>query len=83
MRTLAEALDALGGGDLPRTADLLVQRFKGVEESVKQGNWEDAGFLELISREHVGLTSQHERLAAQRGRLMDQQLSKARGPRAG
>ena len=80
MRTLAEALDALGSGDLPRTADLLVQRFKSVEESVKRGNWDEAGFLELISREHVGLTSQNERLAAQRGRLMEQRLVKARGP---
>ena len=80
MRTLAEALDALGSGDLPRTADLLVQRFKSVEESVKRGNWDEAGFLELISREHVGLTSQNERLAAQRGRLMEQRLVKAKGP---
>jgi hypothetical protein len=79
MRTLAEALDCLGSGDLPRTADLLVQRFKSVEESVKRGNWDDAGFLELISREHVGLTSQNERLAAQRGRLMEQRLVKTKG----
>ena len=78
-RTLAEALDCLGSGDLPRTADLLVQRFKSVEESVKRGNWDDAGFLELISREHVGLTSQNERLAAQRGLLMEQRLVKAKG----
>jgi hypothetical protein len=50
-----------------------------VEESVKRGNWDDAGFLELISREHVVLTSQNERLAAQRGHLMEQRLVKAKG----
>ena len=74
MRTLAEALDALGSGDLSRTADLLVQRFKSVEESVKRRNWDDAGFLELISRDQVGLTSPNERLAVQQGRLMEQRL---------
>ena len=37
LRTIAEALDSLGNGNLPKTADLLVQRFKVVEESVKKG----------------------------------------------
>ena len=54
----AEALDSLGTGSLPKTADLLVQLFKAVEESDKKGSWEDGSFLELIQRDAVGLTSQ-------------------------
>ena len=60
---------------MPKTADLLVQRFKAVEESVKKGSWEDSSFLEPIQRDAVGLTSQQEKLVAQRGRLLDQKLT--------
>ena len=82
LRTIAEALDSLGNGNLPKTADLLVQRFKAVEESVKKGSWEDSSFLELIQRDAVGLTSQQEKLVAQRGRLLDQRLSGKASPAA-
>ena len=81
LRTIAEALDALGSGNLPKTADLLVQRFKAVEESVRKGNWDDSSFLELIQRDSVGLTSTQERLAAQRGRLLDMRLTGKAAPR--
>ena len=64
LRTIAEALDSLGNGNLPKTADLLVQRFKAVEESDKNGSCEDSSFLELIQRDAVGLTSSQERLVA-------------------
>ena len=82
LRTIAEALDSLGNGNVPKTADLLVQRFKAVEESVKKGSWEDSSFLELIQRDAVGLTSQQEKLVAQRGRLLDQRLSGKASPAA-
>ena len=82
LRTLAEALDSLGTGDLPRTADLLTQRFKAVEESIKKGSWEDSNFLELIQKDAVGLTSAPEKLAAQRGRLLDQKLTGKSGSAA-
>ena len=75
LRTIAEALDSLGNGNLPKTADLLVQLFLAVEESVKKGSWEDSSCLELIQRDAVGLTSQQEKLVAQRGRLLDQRLT--------
>ena len=65
----------MGNGSLPKTADLLVHRFKAVQESVKKGSWEDSSFLELIQRDAVGLTSQQEKLVAQRGRLLDQKLT--------
>ena len=59
-----------------------MQRFKAVEESVKKGSWEDSYFLELIQRDAVGLTSQQEKLVAQRGRLLDQRLSGKASPAA-
>ena len=65
----------MGNGNLPKTADLLVKQFEAVEESVKKGSWEDSSFLELIQRDAVGLTSQQEKLVAQRGRLLDQRLT--------
>ena len=75
LRAIAKAIDSSGNGNLPKTADLLVQRFKAVEESVKKGSWEDRSFLELIQCDAVGLTSQQEKLVAQRCRLLDQRLT--------
>ena len=75
LRTIAKAFDLLGNGNLAKTANLLVRWFTAVEKSVKKGNWEDSSFLELIRRDAVGLTSQQEKLMAQRGRLLDQRLT--------
>ena len=75
LRTIAEAFDSLGDGNLPKTADLLVQRFKAVEEPVKKWSWEDSSFLELIQSDAVSLTSQQDKLVAQRGCLLDQGLT--------
>ena len=59
-----------------------MQRLKAVEESVKKGSWEDSSFLELIQRNAVGVTSQQEKLVAQRGRQLDQRLSGKASPAA-
>ena len=75
LRTIAEALDSLRNGNLPKTADLLLQRFTAVEELVKKRSWEDSSFLELIQRDAVVLTSQQEKFVALRGRLLDQKLT--------
>ena len=78
MRTLAEALDALQAGKLPEVADLLVQRFKALETSIQDGNWNLAKRLEVIPDSTSGLTSMEERRAAARDELQSLQLLQAK-----
>eukprot|EP00971_Amphidinium_carterae_P041167 808394-Amphidinium_carterae.1 len=44
--TLGEALDLLMSGSLDKVGDLLMQRIKALELSVREGTWERAGHLE-------------------------------------
>ena len=39
MRSLAERLDSLTQGKLPRLGDILMQRFKAVELAIMDGSW--------------------------------------------
>ena len=43
--TIAECIDALLAGDLPRLGDLLMQRLKAVQTAVVEGNWESCATL--------------------------------------
>ena len=83
LRTIAECLDGLLSGNLPRVADVLIQRFKALECSVADGNWTIARHLELIPSADVGLSSDRERAAATRVELDRRKLhdaaSKTRG----
>jgi hypothetical protein len=78
LRTLAEALDALGRGDLPSLADLLMQRFKALEVSVQDGSWATAQRLELLPAKDVGLASAEEQRAAARAELLHLKLDEAK-----
>jgi hypothetical protein len=61
LRTLAEASDALASGELGKCGDLLMQRFKAVEEATDAGGWEVARHLELIPEQKVSIVSDQER----------------------
>eukprot|EP00971_Amphidinium_carterae_P277997 5518490-Amphidinium_carterae.1 len=68
--TLGEALDLLMSGSLDKVGDLLMQRIKALELSVREGTWERAGHLEVAGQRNHGLTSMSERtLVAKQQRL--------------
>ena len=70
MKTLAVAIDSLLEGGLARTGDLLVARYKALEESVKSGHWDVASELEAVPSRESGLASEEEiiRATAQQAR---------------
>ena len=79
LRTLAEALDSLASGNLPAVADMLMQRFKAVEQKVQDGGgWGTASQLELISDRAVGLTTLAEQTVAARQLLLRLKLDEAK-----
>ena len=64
MRTLASALDMLLSGDLSRAGDILIQRYKALEESAVSGHWDLATELEAVAHRETTLTSDQERRRA-------------------
>ena len=77
MRTIAAALDSLLQGRLPELGDLLMQRLKAPETSVRDKDWGVASQLEL-TEETPGLVSVTERQAAARHALMKAKLAELR-----
>ena len=77
LRTLAECLDALLAGNLPRVGDILIQRFKALETSVADGGWTIARHLELLPQAEVGLSTDRERAIATRAELDRVKLAEA------
>lgn len=78
LRTLAQALDLIGTGDLARAADTLIQRFKAVELKLEDGSWEVGSQLELIPSRSMGLTSQKETHLATRAQMLQLKLDEAK-----
>ena len=78
LRHVAECLDAIGAGNLTMVADMLMQRFKALEQSVTDKNWNMARHLEVLPLQDVGLTTQGEQLAASRAELLRAKLEQAR-----
>ena len=62
MRTLAEIMDAILLGDLPRAADLCVQRFKGCEARAQGTSSALAAQYELIPNRAFGLAGSAEQM---------------------
>ena len=76
MRTLAEVMDAILLGDLPRAADLCVQRFKSCEARAQGTSSALAAQCELIPSRSFGLAAPAEQLHVgqvelQRAKLTD------------
>ena len=78
LRTLAEAMDHLAEGRLPQVADLLMQRFKALEQSISDGHWGIANQLELVDETGITLTSAGEQRAAARAEMLRHKLEEAR-----
>ena len=84
LRTLAESLDALLGGNLGRAADLLMQRFKAVELAcTDEGGWAAASHLELIPDAKASSSSFREREHAARSLIKEDKLRRALQHRGG
>ena len=81
MATLARALDALKAESLPEVADLLMQRFKALECSVVQGDWQMAEHIEVIPKDQVGLTTLDEKRAAQKQQILEARLRDSKAAR--
>ena len=82
MQTVARCLDAIGSGELPSCADMLVQRLQALEMSVKDKNWNLAKNIEIVPQVDSGLTTMAEREdAARRLRLFERVDGHARGER--
>ena len=82
LRTLAECLDCLANGQLPRVGDLLMQRFKALEQSVGDRGWSIASQLEVTDT-RVGLTTEDEKLCAARSALMKRKVDEIKKKLAG
>ena len=75
LRTLAEAIDAILGGNLAGACDMLVQRFKAVEASATSDGWQVGRHLELIPEARVSSISQEERARAAKREREDVKLA--------
>ena len=76
IRTLAQALDYLGAGELERCADLVAQRLKALELTIHDQGWSRAQFLELIPLETAGLADAEEQRMASKEQLMEAKMRK-------
>ena len=69
LRTIAESLDEIAVGGVAESADLLIQRFKAIEESLKcGGSWRLSRHLE-VTKDIDSLVSTEEQLAAAKEEL--------------
>ena len=83
LRTLMEALDALGRGDLPILADLLCQRAKSVQLHVAEGSWATGRFLELLPDRSGGLAPVTGQRPAARGQVLRAKLDEVKRKHTG
>ena len=79
LRTVVAGLDALMEGDTARTGDILIGRFKALEESLIDGGWELASQMEVVPQNEVGLASEEERHRAATLHLRRQRLETSLG----
>ena len=90
MRTLATALDHLLDGDLAACGDVLISRFKALEEATTSGTWDIAANLEAVPPRQLSTITESERaratvLQVRRVRLRQslQSLRQSSGPAGG
>ena len=74
MRTLAELLDALMGGNLAKVGDLAMQRFQAIEMAIMQGSWAQARYVEAIPQTDATLANEWVKDAAARGEIRAHKL---------
>ena len=74
---MAECLDALLRGQLPRLGDLLMQRFQSLQVQTADGTDDVAQYLEIIPRSSSSLAGEAVIRAALKERLAVGKLSRA------
>ena len=75
LRTLAESLHEMAMGEVAQAADLLMQRFKALEENLEAGGrWKLAQHLE-VTKDQDTFVSMEEQLAAAKEGLQRMKLS--------
>ena len=74
LRTISESLDALLTGNLARSGDILLQRFKAIEASVNDSSWAVARHCELIPEPETSITTFAEREHAAKLELRERKL---------
>ena len=75
LANLAEALDALIQGDVPRALDVLTMRFQAVETAASSGNkWEVARHLQLAGDTRVSCVDDRVLAMATSAERRDQKL---------
>ena len=62
MRTLATSLDHLLDGDLAACGDVLISRFKALEEATTSGTWDIAANLEAVPPRQLSTITESERV---------------------
>ena len=83
LRTLAESIDLLAGGNLAAFGDVLMQRFRAVETAVQEnGSWELARHLEVIPPPLPSTLSEAERAQALAMKQRERKAAAASGTRA-
>ena len=78
LQTLASSLDLLEEGNLASVADALMQRFKALEMSLNDGNWNIATELEVVADSRPTLASATEQETARRAAMLRRRLEDAR-----
>ena len=76
MELMAECIDSLLRGELPRLGDILMQRLKALQVASKHG-WAFAKQLELTNRHTVDLVSPDELAEAARVSIQQAKLQEA------
>ena len=77
LETLAAALDFLAQGNLSSLGDVLMQRFKSLETSVRDGSQAVAAHQELLPQQGLGTTSLKERELAAKYYTREETLKQA------
>ena len=78
LKMLAEGLDALASGNLPKLGDVLMGRFQAIETAVQDGDWATAQYLDPANASRISLASLDDRLAASKRALQEAKLTAVR-----
>ena len=77
LRTLATALDLLASGRVECVGDLLMQRFKSVELTSKDGTFDVGQAYELLPRDDVSATTATEQHMANKSAMFSRKVDEA------
>ena len=80
LRTLATALDLLASGRVDCVGDMLMQRFKSVELTSKDGTQDVGQAYELLPRDDVSATTTREQHAANKSAMFSRKVNEALYP---